>query len=203
MVAEQWQGHLSVAATADSYYPTRIIWSNPGIYISSSTKAKSPSSAKFVVVFVRLFAVTPVSLTRLMIHSPTVASAAKHHGINSGLPATTQHPGLSNWSPCVHGQPLPIPPLLLWARWGPEILPWWTTPLCQGEETSMWSHLGLCCSLGGDHFLPCQCPFSISASFLKVIYSIPGRAWSYSLTSFLGVRSVAECTDLSSWCFVC
>lgn len=47
------------------------------------------------------------------------------------------------------------------------------------------------------------CPFSISASFLKVIYGIPGKAWSYSVTKLLGVRGVAKCTDLSSWGFVC
>lgn len=112
-VAEHGQGHLSVAATADSYYPPQISWSNPRAYLSSSTKAKRSSSAKFLVVFIKLFAVTPASLMRLMVHSPTVASAAKHHGINAGLPATTQHPGQSNWPPCVHGQPLPTPPSLL------------------------------------------------------------------------------------------
>lgn len=85
-----------------SFYPPQISWSNPSIYLSSWTKVKSSSSAKFVVVFVRLFAVTPASLMRLMVHSPTVSSAAKHHGINGGLPATTQHPGLSNWPPSTH-----------------------------------------------------------------------------------------------------
>lgn len=191
----------------NSYYPPQFSWSNPSIYLSSSTKAKRSSSAKYVLVFVRLLAVSPASLMRLMVHSPTVASAVglwtKHHGINGGLPAATQHPGLSNWPPCVHGQPPPTPPLLLWARWGPGILPWWTTPLCHGGEMSKWSHPGLCCSVGGDLFLPCQRPFSISASFLKVIYGIPGRAWSYSLTRLLGLRCVAECIYVSSSGFVC